>query len=100
MREEKFTEKKSLKMSSQKTDYLNIDISLGKKCIFCGVKNHSAENTSEGYKRKRRKLVRLMLQTIDERNVRLGNALDLDLKITLLQNFQHHQKIMRNGESK
>ena len=41
-----------------------------------------------------------MLRTIDERNVRLVNALDVDLKITWLQNVQSHQKIMKNGDSK
>ena len=41
-----------------------------------------------------------MFRAIEEQNVRLGNALDVDMKITLLQNFQSHQKIMRNGEGK
>ena len=42
----------------------------------------------------------LMFRTIDEQNVRLGNALDVDLKIICSQNVQSHQKMMRNGESK
>ena len=33
-------------------------------------------------------------------NVRLRNALDVDLKITLSQNVPSHQKIIRNGEGK
>ena len=33
-------------------------------------------------------------------NIRLVNALDVDLKITLSQNVPSHQKITRNGESK
>ena len=41
-----------------------------------------------------------MLHPIDKWNVRLGNALDVDLKITLSQNVQSHLKIMRNGEGK
>ena len=41
-----------------------------------------------------------MLPTIDERNGHLGNSLDVDLKITSLQNVQSHQKIIRNDESK
>ena len=36
-----------------------------------------------------------MFCTIDERNVRLRNALDVDLKITSSQNFQSHQKRMK-----
>ena len=54
-REEKFTDQKSLNISSLQTDYLNIDRSSGfgrnserahyvhKKCAFCGGSNHSAE---------------------------------------------------------
>ena len=45
-----------------------------------------------------RKLARLMFRPIDEQNVRLGNALDVYLKITLLQNIHSHQKIMKNGK--
>ena len=37
---------------------------------------------------------------MDELNIRLRNALDVDLKITSLQNVQSHQKITRNGKSK
>ena len=33
-------------------------------------------------------------------NVRLGSALDVDLKITWLQNVPSHQKIIRNVEGK
>ena len=54
-REEKFTDQKSLNISSLQTDYLNLDSSSGfgrnnerahavhKKCTFCGVNSHSAE---------------------------------------------------------
>ena len=50
---EKYTDKKSLNISSLQTDYLNIDSSTGfgrnserantvqKKCTFCGGTNHS-----------------------------------------------------------
>ena len=53
-REEKFTNQKSLNISSLQTDYLNLDSSLGfwidgerantvhKKCTFCGGTNNSA----------------------------------------------------------
>ena len=54
-REEKFTDKKSLKISSLQTDYLNIDSSSGfgrdserahavqTECKFCRVVNHSKD---------------------------------------------------------
>ena len=54
-REEKFTDQKSLNISSLQTDYLNIDSSSGytrnneiahavqTKCTFCGGNNHSEE---------------------------------------------------------
>ena len=54
-REEKFTDKKSLNISSLQTDYLNLYSSSGSnrnseiaravqtKCKFCGGKNHSVE---------------------------------------------------------
>ena len=53
-REEKFTDKKSLKISSLQTDYLNIDSNSGfgrdgekkhdvqTECTFCGGVNHSS----------------------------------------------------------
>ena len=111
-REETFTDQKSLNISSLQTYYLNLYSSSGfgrnserahavqTKCTFCGGTNHSAKNASKGLERKRKNLMRLMLRTIDERNVRFGNALDVDLKITLSQNVQSHQKIMKNGEIK
>ena len=54
-REEKFTDKKSLSISSLQTDYLNLESSssfgrnsektstVQKKCTFCGGVNHSTE---------------------------------------------------------
>ena len=54
-REEKFTDQKSLNISSLQTNYLNIDSSSGSsrnserehvfqtKCKFCGGNNHAAE---------------------------------------------------------
>ena len=54
-REEKFTDKKYLNISSLQTDYLNLDSSSGfdsnseishavqKNCTFCGGTNHSTE---------------------------------------------------------
>ena len=41
-----------------------------------------------------------MFHLTENRNIRLRNALDVDLKITLSQNVPSHQKIMRNGEGK
>ena len=40
------------------------------------------ENISKGLDRKRRKLARLMFHITEIRNVRLKNALDVDLNIT------------------
>ena len=49
------------------------------KCTFCGGTNHYAEKC---FKIKERKNpARLMFRTTDERNVRFGNVLDVDLKI-------------------
>ena len=93
-REEKFTDQKSFNISSLQTDYLNIDsssdssgnskisYSVQTKCIFCGGNNHSAEKLFKRIRKERRKLARLMFHPIDIWNVRLGNALDVDLKIT------------------
>ena len=59
-REGKFTDQKSLKISSLQTDCLNLDRSTGfvrnseiahavhTKCTFCGGNNHSAEKNSKG----------------------------------------------------
>ena len=41
-----------------------------------------------------------MFHPIDIWNVRLGNALYVDLKITLLKKFPSHQKIIRDGKVK
>ena len=58
-REEKFTDQKSLNISSLQTNYLNHDNSSGSsrnseitydvqtKCTFCGGNSHSAENASK-----------------------------------------------------
>ena len=94
IREERFTDQKSLNISSLQTDYLNLYSSSGSirhnerahavqtKCTFCGGKNHSAEKCFKRIKRKRRNLAWLMLHPIDKGNVRLRNALDIDLNIT------------------
>ena len=58
------------------------------------------KNISKGLERKRRNLARLMFHLTGIWNIRLGNALDVDLKITLSQNVPIHQKIMRNGKGK
>ena len=79
-REEKFTDQKQLNISSLHTDYLNLNSSSGfgrnrerentvqTKCTFCGGTNHSAKNVSKGLDRKRKNLVRLVLQKTDKRN--------------------------------
>ena len=58
-REGKYTDQKSLKISSLQTDYLNLDRSsdfgrngerahaVQTKCTFCGDTNHSAEKFSK-----------------------------------------------------
>ena len=40
------------------------------------------KNASKGLERKRRKLARLMFHLTEIRNVRLGTALDVDLRFT------------------
>ena len=93
-REGKFTDKKSFKISSLQTDYLNLDSSSGsgrkserantfrKITHFVEVLITLQKNVSKGSDRKMKKLVRLVLLTIDERNVHLEKKLDVDLKIT------------------
>ena len=93
-----------MNISFLQNDYLNLDSRSGfgtnserentvqTKYTFCGGTTHFAENASKRLDRKRKNLVRLMLWTIDKRNGHLKNALDVDLKITKLQNFQSHQK--------
>ena len=44
--------------------------------------------------------MRMVICTTEKWNGHLENILDVDLKITQLLNFQSHQKLMRNGESK
>ena len=67
---------------------------------FVEVKITLQKDASKGQERKRKKLARMIFHRIDNWNVRLVNALDVDLKITFLQNFQNHQNIMKNGKSK
>ena len=57
------------------------------------------ENVSKGLDKKRRKLAWFVFHLTEIRNV-LVNAIDVDLKITWLQNVPSHQKIMRNYVSK
>ena len=66
-REEKFTDQKSLNISSLKTDYLNIEWSSGyirnrkrayavqTKCTFCGGNNHSAEKCFKRIRKEKEK---------------------------------------------
>ena len=72
-REEEFPDQKCLNISSLQIDYLNLDGSVSgssrhnerarfvqKKCIICGLNNHSAEKISKGLDSKSRKIARLM----------------------------------------
>ena len=66
-REEKFTDRKSLNVSSLQTDYLNLDGSSGssrnierahdvqRKCAFCGGNNHSAEKCFKRIRKEKEK---------------------------------------------
>ena len=67
IREEKFTDKKSLNISSLQTDYLNLDSSSGfdrnsgrtpdvqTECTFCGGVNHFAEKCLKRIRKKKEK---------------------------------------------
>ena len=57
------------------------------------------KNVSKRSDRKGKKIARLVFHLTEIRNVRLGNVIYADLKITLLQNVPSHQKIMRNDAS-
>ena len=93
-REETYPDQKCLNISSLQTDYLNLDNSVSRssrhnerahfvqtKCTLCGLDNHSADNVSNGSDRKRKKLARLVFHLTGIRNVRIGNVMDVDLKI-------------------
>ena len=66
-REETFTDKKLLKISSLQPDYLNLDSSSGfsrdserahdvqTECTFCGVNNHSAEQCFKRIRKEKEK---------------------------------------------
>ena len=67
-REEKFTDQKSLNISSLQTDYLNLDSSssgssrhserahsVQAKCTFCGGNNHSAEKCFKRIRKEKEK---------------------------------------------
>ena len=93
-REEKFTDKKSLSISTLQTDYINLDSSSGfgrdneranyvqTKCNFCGGVNHSEEKYFKSIRQKKKKLVRLAIETTDKQNRCLGKVLDVDMKTT------------------
>ena len=57
-------------------------ILLIKSALFLEVLITLQKNVSNGSERKRRKLVRLLFRTTDEQNVRPGNVLNVDMKIT------------------
>ena len=66
-REEKFTDQKTLNISSLQTGYINIDSSLGfgrnserahavqTKCTFCGVNNNAAEKCFKRIRKEKEK---------------------------------------------
>ena len=84
MREVKFTDQKSLSISSLQTEYINPYSSSGcgknsergnlvnTKCTCCGGANHYAKTFSKISERKRKKLVRLVIWRTKVQNVRLG----------------------------
>ena len=55
---------------------------LRKSAFFVEVLITLQKNVSKGLYRKRKKLVQLVLRTIDERNGHLENVLDADLNTT------------------
>ena len=73
---------------------------LRKSELFVEVLITPQKNVSKGSYRKMKKLVRLVLWTKDERNLHLRNVLDVDLKITDLQDLRNHQRKMRKFEIK
>ena len=68
---------------------------LNESAHFCGVIITLRKNVSNGEESKSKKLARLMLHSIDKWNVRLGNALDVDLNITWSQNVQSKYILMK-----
>ena len=50
--------------------------------LFVEVLITLQKNVSKGSERKRKNIVRMVIWTTDERNVLLGNVLDVDTKIT------------------
>ena len=71
-----------------------------KNTLFVEVLSTLQKNVSKRSDRKRKNLVRLVIWTTDERDVRHSNVLDVDLKITKLKNIQSHQNRTRDGEIK
>ena len=94
-REEKFPDQNFLNISSLHTDYLNLDNSVSwssrhyetahsvhKKCTFVDLITILRKNASKELDRKMGKLAQLVFYLTEIWDVRLGNALDVDLKIT------------------
>ena len=50
--------------------------------LFVEVLITLQKNASKESESKRKNLMRMVIRTTDERNVRLGNVLDVDLKMT------------------
>ena len=82
-REEKFTDQKSLNISSLQTDYQDLDSSsdssrnskrahsVQTKCTFCGNNNHAAEKCFKRIRKEKKKLAWLMFHLTEIWNLRL-----------------------------
>ena len=93
-REETFIDETIFSIITLHTDYLSLDSRSGcgrnseranivqTKSTFLGGANYSAVFFPKESERKRKNIVWLVIQTTDKRNVRLGNVLDVDVKIT------------------
>ena len=94
-REEKFPDQKCLNFSSLHTGYLNLDsCSSGSsihneraqyvqaKCTFCGGNNHSTEKCFKRIRKEKEKTRAVDVSSNKNSDVRLRNALDMDLEIT------------------
>ena len=83
-----------MKISSLQTDHLNLYSISGSirnseiahavqtKCTFCGGNNHSAEKCFKRIRKEKDKARAFDVSSNRNSEIRLGNALDVDLKIT------------------
>ena len=112
-REEKYPDQKCLNISSLQTDYLNLENSVSSssrhnersqsvqtKCTFCGLNKHSSEKCFKRIRQEKEKVCAVVFHLTEIRNVRLGNVIDADLKIILLQNVPSHLKTAKRNARK